>query len=150
MKRATLRESERRFVAERRVGHLATVDVAGRPQVVPICFALLDDIIVSALDEKPKSVPPTELRRVRNLLARPAVEFLVDEYDDDWERLRFVQLRGRASLIDPGDPCHAAAVQILRIKYPQYGSMRIQNQPIIRIVIEGVHVWSARPNGFVV
>lgn len=148
MTRATLRDGERRFVSEQRVGHLATVDEIGRPHVVPICFALLDDVVVSALDEKPKSVIPTQLRRVKNLLASPSVQFLVDEYDDDWERLRFVQLRGRAELVEPGTAFHAAAVQILRAKYAPYDSMRIEEQPIIRIEIDRVRAWSARASGF--
>ena len=37
-----------------------------------------------ALDEKPKSVRPHRLKRVRNILANPDVSLLVDTYREDW------------------------------------------------------------------
>jgi coenzyme F420-0:L-glutamate ligase/coenzyme F420-1:gamma-L-glutamate ligase len=125
------------FLRQRRVGRLATADAAGAPAVVPICFAVVEDerrpAIVSALDEKPKSVPVERLRRVRNILANPEVALVVDDYAEDWRRLAFVQIRGRARLVQPGEPGFATAIAALRSKYSQYGRMAIEERPLIRI-----------------
>ena len=132
------------FVRDARSGHLATVDAQGRPHVVPVCFVYDGGVAYIALDAKPKRVPVTELRRVRNLLANPQVQLLVDRYDDDWTRLRYVQLRGTASLIEGGAE-HDDALTRLRAKYAQYVSMPIEAAPIIRIEVH-VHVaWSYAP-----
>jgi PPOX class probable F420-dependent enzyme len=128
------------LLARARVARLGTVDGDGRPHVVPVCFVLEAARAYTALDEKPKSVPPEELRRVRNLLANPQVQLLVDEYDEDWTRLAFVQLRGRASLLYPGGE-HWFALQLLRAKYPQYGSMALEDRPLIRVDIEEFVAW---------
>jgi hypothetical protein len=46
-----------------------------------------------------------------------------DRYNDDWERLAWVLLRGRASLVtDAGEK--AQAVAALRRKYPSTGRWR--------------------------
>lgn len=125
------------FLQQRRVGRLATADAAGTPAVVPICFAVVADesrpAIVSALDEKPKRVPVARLRRVRHIRENPAVALVVDDYVEDWRRLAFVQVRGRARLVEPGAPGFAAAIAVLRGKYPQYQHMAIDERPLIRI-----------------
>jgi len=47
-----------------------------------------------------------------------------DRYNDDWERLAWVLLRGRASLVtDAGEK--AQAVATLRRKYPQHRTMAL-------------------------
>jgi coenzyme F420-0:L-glutamate ligase/coenzyme F420-1:gamma-L-glutamate ligase len=125
------------FLRERRVGRLATADAAGSPAVVPICFAVVDDergpAIVSALDEKPKRVPVARLRRVRHILENPEVALVADDYVEDWRHLAFVQVRGRARLVEPGEPGFATAIATLRGKYPQYQRMAIAERPMIRI-----------------
>ena len=128
-----------------RVGHFATVDDRGRPHVVPVCFVLTDGIAYIALDAKPKRVPVTRLRRVRNLLANPEVQLLVDRYAEDWSRLAYVQLRGRASLIEPGLE-HAKAFTLLRAKYTQYLTMPLEDAPVIRIEVYDAVSWSAAGN----
>ncbi|MEA2597473.1 MAG: hypothetical protein QOF01_3942 [Thermomicrobiales bacterium] len=125
------------FLRERRVGRLATADAAGSPAVVPVCFAVVEGeqgpAIVSALDEKPKRVPVERLRRVRHILENPEVALVVDDYVEDWRRLAFVQVRGRARLVEPGEPGFAEAIATLRERYPQYQSMAIEERPLIRI-----------------
>ena len=133
------------FVRERRVGRLATVRPDGTPAVVPFCFAVLDlpdgPVLVSPLDEKPKTVKPPDLARVRHLTANPSVAVVVDDYAEDWSRLAWVRLRGQASLIQPGEEGHATAVVALRAKYPQYERMAIEEQPIIRIAALTARSW---------
>ncbi len=137
--------AELRFVGERRVGHLATVSEAGAPAVVPICYALVEHdgepAIVSALDEKPKHVPDTELGRVRHILARPEVALVVDDYAEEWRRLAWVRVNGRAALVAAGEEGHAEAVLALRAKYPQYAGMTIEARPLIRITHLSAASW---------
>jgi len=145
---SALQPGERRFLVSHRVAHLATADERGRPHVVPVCFVVVGDRIFIALDEKPKSVAPGALRRVRNLLAQPEVALVVDDYSDDWERLAYLLLRGTGGLIDPADPEHAEVVRQLREKYPQYRAMRLDERPLIRIIIQSARAWSMSGQAF--
>ena len=131
------------LIGDARVGRLATVDARGDPHVVPVCFALSDGRVFIALDEKPKRLPPERLQRVRNIAANPNVQLLIDRYDEDWSRLAFVQLRGRASLVRPGDGEHGLAVASLREKYRQYNAMALDTLPLIKIEVERVVSWKA-------
>jgi PPOX class probable F420-dependent enzyme len=134
-------EAEADFLAAARVGRLATVDAAGAPHAVPICFALLDGRIYSPLDEKPKRVAVTRLQRVRNILAHPEVCLVVDRYSEEWTELAWVQVRGVAGLVEPGDGEHARAVAALRLRYPQYRAMRLEERPLIRIEPRRILSW---------
>lgn len=129
------------FLASRRVGRLATADAAGQPHVVPICY-VFDGVTLSlVLDEKPKRAPAAALRRVRNILANPRVAVVVDDYAEDWSRLAFVLVRGRARLVAPGEPGHGPALAALAEKYPQYRAMNLTERPLIRIEIERATAW---------
>ncbi len=134
------------FVRQARIGHLATVDDRGRPSVVPFCFALLGEdepVVVSALDEKPKSVADAELARVRHIRAHPEVAVIVDRYDEDWSRLAWVQIKGHARIVAPGEDGHADAISALRAKYPQYRAMAIAQRPVILIERLRITSWAA-------
>jgi PPOX class probable F420-dependent enzyme len=102
-----------------RVGRLATTGASGQPLVVPVCFALRDDRIYSAVDLKPKRT--RELRRVRNVRENPRVALVVDEYAEDWDALRWVMVEGTARVVE-GDE-RAVALAALVDKYPQYRAM---------------------------
>ena len=136
-----LGDDERAFLEGRRVAHLATADAAGVPHVVPVCFALAGDSVYIAIDRKPKSGRP--LKRLRNIAGNPQVVLTADRYDDeDWSRLRWVMLRGRAEVLEDGGE-HDDAQRILRAKYPQYRTMDLAPLPVIAIRIERVTGWSA-------
>lgn len=133
-----------RYLDAHRVAHLGTVDAAnGDPTVVPICFATNGRAIYSALDEKPKRVAPTQLARVRNIAAHPAVSLVVDDYAEDWADLSQVIVHGHARLLAPRETEHTDAIARLRAKYPQYATMRIEEQPVIAIVPERARFWAA-------
>ena len=100
-----------------RVARLATTDPDGRPHLVPIVFALGGDTLYSAVDRKRKRSP--KLRRIENARARPDVTILVDQYGEDWSRLWWIRLRGRARVLDDGDE-RERALGLLAEKYPQY------------------------------
>ena len=120
----------RRRVAAARVARLASVDPAGRLHVVPICFALDGETLVSAVDAKAKA--STRPQRLVNIRASPEVALLVDEYDEDWSRLWWVRLRGRARVVEE-EPEREDALALLAAKYPQY---RDEPPPGPAIVVE--------------
>lgn len=130
---------------EARVGRLATVDGRGHPTVVPFCFAVLGEdepLVVSVLDEKPKHVADEDLARVRNIQRNPRVAVVVDQYDENWSGLWFVQAKGRARLVLPGDEVHTEAIAALREKYPQYEVMEIEQRAVILIEELRIRAWS--------
>ncbi len=129
-----------RFLRSQRVARLATVDARGRAHIVPIVFAYATDRLYSPIDAKPKSVSPRKLQRVRNILLNPQVQVLIDHYEEDWSHLAFVQLRGRAKLIERGDE-YQRALQLLERKYPQYAHLPLQGRPLIRVTVESVVFW---------
>jgi len=138
-----LSPEETAFLVRQRVARLATADAGGRPHAVPVCFAYTSGAFYVALDEKPKDVPPDRLKRVRNILENPDVTLVADRYEEDWGRLAFVMVRGRAGLLEPGAPEHAAAVRLLRGKYHQYEGMKIEENPVIAARAESAASWGA-------
>ena len=137
---AVLEEGERAFLEGRRVAHLATADAAGMPNVGPVCFALAGDTVYMTIDRKPKSGRP--LKRLRNIAENPNVTLTADHYDDDdWSRLRWVMVRGRAEILEEGAE-HDEAQERLRAKYPQYRAMDLAPLPVVAIRIQRVTGWS--------
>ena len=122
------------------MGHLATADAQGAPHVVPVCYALDGDALYIAIDEKPKRVRERPVRRIANILENPAVAVCVDRYDEDWRRLGWVMLRGRAEILADGTE-HDAAQGLLRARYLQYASMRLEPLPVIAIRIGKATSW---------
>ncbi len=136
---AEIREVEG-FIQAQRVARLATVDERGRPHVVPIVFACAEDRLYTPIDLKPKTAVPHRLRRVRNIAANPNVQVLLDCYDEDWAKLAYVQLRGRAELLEDGDE-YRHALGLLERKYEQYAHLPLHGRPVIKVVIEDVVSW---------
>ena len=124
-------------VTAARVGRLATVTPAGEPHVVPCCFVLDGDTILSAVDAKPKST--LALRRLDNLRARPRAALLVDHYDDDWSTLWWVRADGDGRVIDAGAD-RERALDLLAAKYPQYRTRRPPG-PVVAVVVTRWRAW---------
>ncbi len=133
-------ERQRAFLNGRRVGRLATADAAGRPHVVPACFALGARGVYITIDEKPKRRAGQPLKRIRNILENPSVALVVDRYDEDWSRLGWVMVRGSAEILENGDE-HDRAQALLRDRYPQYRRMALEDLPVIAIRAERVTSW---------
>jgi len=134
-----LSDRERRFLEGRRVGHLATADRLGAPHVVPVCYALSGASLYITIDEKPKR-RDIQLKRLRNIAENPAVAFVVDRYDEDWARLGWVMLRGRAEILRDGAE-HAEAQVLLRARYPQLAAMALAPLPVIALRVGRVTSW---------
>ena len=121
------------------MARLATIDPDGRPHLVPIVFALDGDTLYSAVDRKPKR--STTLRRIENARARPDVTVLVDHYEDDWSRLWWIRLRGRARVLDDGAE-RGRALRLLAEKYPLYRDEPPAG-PVLAVDVVDVRGWSA-------
>jgi len=129
----------RRRISEARVARLATVDAGGRPHVVPITFAVDGDTLYFAVDAKPKRT--TDLKRLRNIAANPAVSVLFDHYEDDWNMLWWVRIDGAARVL--GDRAEAdLATDLLVRRYPQYERVR-PGGPVVAVSIDRMSGWSA-------
>jgi PPOX class probable F420-dependent enzyme len=131
------------FLKAGRVARLGTADSAGQPLVVPICYAFDGRHCYSAIDAKPKRQAPGRLKRVRNIGENSRVSLLVDHYDEDWSRLRYVVLQGRADLLSEGAE-FTYAVDLLLEKYGQYRAMSLDRNSglVIKITPERVTQWS--------
>ncbi|MBV8822715.1 MAG: TIGR03668 family PPOX class F420-dependent oxidoreductase [Ktedonobacteraceae bacterium] len=139
--RTTLTAHEIAFVQAQRVARLATADEHARPHLIPVCYAFDGTRFYTPLDEKPKRVASTKLRRVRNIEAHHEASLLIDRYDDDWSRLGYVLVHGRADILAPGDEVHAHALRLLRERYAQYRTMALEHYPVIVITPDSVVSW---------
>ena len=135
-----LSDGERRFLAHRRIAHLATADARAVPHVVPVCFAMSEGTLYITIDEKPKRQPGTALKRLRNIVENPAVAVVVDRYDEDWALLGWVMLRGRAEILLGGTE-HDDAQALLRFRYRQLSGMQIAQHPVVAVRIERTTSW---------
>ncbi len=128
---------------EARIARLGTADAGGRPLVVPVCFAFNGAQVYSAIDAKPKRTG--QLRRLANLQANPQACLVVDEYDEDWNRLWYVIVEGGAALLTGGDE-FAGAIDLLVAKYPQYRTLALDRTSgtLIRITATRIVPWRFR------
>jgi len=127
-------ECRARFAAGR-VARLATVGTAG-PRLVPVTFALFGDVVVTAVDAKPKST--TRLARLDDIRHDPRVSLLVDDYTEDWTQLWWVRADGTASI----EPVSHETIGRLAARYPQYETEPPRG-PVIRIAIDRWLGWAA-------
>ena len=128
-----LTDAQYRFLETSRVGRLATADAKGVPHLVPVCYAVIGSTAYITVDEKPKRTD-IPLKRIRNIQQNPTVALTVDRWDEDWSRLAWVMVRGRAEVLDNGAE-HDAAQVTLRNRYPQYRTMDLAPLPVIAIRI---------------
>jgi PPOX class probable F420-dependent enzyme len=133
-------DQERTFLLDQRVGRLATADGNGAPHVLPVGYALNADTLYITIDDKPKRTSGRKLKRLQNIIENPRVAVIVDRYDEDWSRLGWVMLRGRAEILDDGEE-HDTAQGLLRARYPQLAGMQIAGYPVIALRIERVTSW---------
>jgi PPOX class probable F420-dependent enzyme len=120
-------------------GTLATINRGGAPDLVPACFAIVDEWLVVPIDSvKPKG--SSALGRVRNLERDPRATLLLEHWDaDDWSRLWWVRLTliGAAPEGVLGD----RLLEALRGRYAQYATAPFSALLCFRI--ERVAGWEA-------
>jgi PPOX class probable F420-dependent enzyme len=153
-------QSARERFATGRVARLATVNRGGAPHVVPVTFVVVSvdpaeldpaeldraaddssagrDAIVFAVDHKPKST--SALRRLDNIAAQPRVAFLVDDYDELWERLWWVRADGAARIVS-GTRRERVLAELVA-KYEQYAD-RVPAGPVVEALVTRWSGWQA-------
>lgn len=135
----------RRFIETHRVAHLATANAEGRPSVIPICYAFLEAVFYSAIDDKPKTLSSGQLQRVQNIRSNPNAALVIDDYSEDWGALSWLHVRCIGEILEPGlTQEHSEAITALRARYRQYSSMPIDARPVIKLVPQRFRFWSAR------
>ncbi|MBY0274438.1 TIGR03668 family PPOX class F420-dependent oxidoreductase, partial [Candidatus Binatia bacterium] len=138
----SLDRDTRAFVERARRAHLATASATAEPHVVPLCFAVLDArTLAFAVDDKPKPAGRT-LKRLRNVAENPRFALVIDRWSEDWRRLGYVLISGRAQH-EPDARRRASAVRALRARYPQYRAMDLdaRRHQIVLLEVERVHAW---------
>ena len=124
-----------------RVARLGTVDAHGAVRLVPVCFAVVGDRLVSAVDHKPKRTG--QLRRLDDMRTAGQATVLVDHYDEDWSQLWWIRVRGPADVLDAADdPSARAAVDALVAKYQQYREHR-PTGAVWRVALDELRWWRA-------
>ena len=134
------RAVEWRLLEAARVGVLGTLQSDGSPHLVPCVFAIRDCSIYLPVDAKPKRT--RSLRRVQNLERNPAATLLVQEWDEDWTRLSWVRLDGRARVVTSPDELGVAR-RLLLARYAQY-QVPEELYPMIALDVERWRAWRAR------
>ena len=135
-------DAERAFVVGTSRATLGTIAAEGRPRLVPICVVVIDDVVWSPLDEKPKRVSDVrELARDRDIEARPEVTLLVERWSEDWSELAWLRIDGRARVVD-SDP---TAVAALRATVPAVRRSRPRIPPDDRDQDRARESWGRQP-----
>jgi PPOX class probable F420-dependent enzyme len=118
----------RELLAAERVARLAFVDDRDHPRALPVTFAVAGGAVWSAVDDKPKRA--REPARLRYLRRRPEAALCVDRYDDDWDRLAWVQLLGTVTILAIDEAPDAVAA--LTARYAPYRERRPPG-PLLRL-----------------
>lgn len=129
------------------MAHLATSDQYARPHVVPIVFVYEHPHLYTPIDRKPKRTGDwRRLRRVQNVVTNGRASVVIDEWDEDWTKLRYVLLEGTAEVIEGGDE-RDRAIRLLDAKYPQYRALPLGDAPVIRLTVERRIDWEGATAG---
>jgi PPOX class probable F420-dependent enzyme len=93
--------------------------------------------------KKEKKAKPEKLKRIRNIQDNPNVALLFDEYSEDWTKLAFVMIQGKAFIANKieGNIQVREAYKKLMTKYIQYQKVGIGEVCII-ITPKKVASWS--------
>ena len=128
------------------VARLATVDSECKPHLIPVVFVFDNDCYFIPIDEKAKRSKPENLKRIKNIQQNPNVALLIDEYNEDWTKLYFIMIQGKASIIGGKEleqnelKLLEKAHKLLSDKYLQYQEIGIGDY-VIMIVPEKVITW---------
>jgi PPOX class probable F420-dependent enzyme len=134
------------FLRQAKVARLATADLKSTPHIVPVVYLIDRRRFLIPIDAKLKTKAPEKLRRVRNIQKNPKVCLLVDNYDDDWSKLRFVMVEGNAEMASFKKREFEALKERFLAKYPQYKRVDLYNL-FIAITPRKVISWANSSSG---
>ena len=106
-----LPEEVKRFVTNARVCRIASVRSGGTPHIIPVCPVFDGDATVY-VDIGERYTTAEALR------ANPSIAVLIDEYDDDWTKLKAVLLSCRVQ--EAVGEEKERAWGMIREKFPSY------------------------------
>ena len=133
---------QRELVMNQRVARLATSSGIGEPHLIPITFVLNANRILIVIDDKPKSGDP--LRRIRNITQNSSVAVLFDHYEDDWNQLWWLLIRGKGEIFEFANFSKEEQSNIpmmFKKKYYQYSNLAFHEKMFISITIKTVSSW---------
>jgi PPOX class probable F420-dependent enzyme len=119
------------------VARLGTIDAQGRPHLVPFSFALVGDVVYTAVDSKPKT--KRRLQRVANIERDPRATLLVDHYEEDWTKVWWCVIRGLGHVVHEGAEFDRAVTALVE-KYEQYRGQPPAG-PVVVLEIEEWRGW---------
>ncbi|HZA48265.1 MAG TPA: TIGR03668 family PPOX class F420-dependent oxidoreductase [Nitrososphaera sp.] len=130
------------FIQRARVARLATVDSEFKPHIVPVVFVFDGNHFFIPVDEKRKAAKPEKLKRISNIQDNPNVALLIDQYDEDWTKLFFVMIQGKALVASKreGDIQVRRAYSKLMTKYVQYQKVGV-GEMCIKITPKKMASW---------
>ena len=106
-----LTDREKRFISRQKVCRIATIDPSRTSHNVPVCHVLVGARIYFASEKRAK--------KVRNVARNSRITVVLDEYSDDWSRLKGLMIVADARVIEKGRMFDRARKALYR-KYPQY------------------------------
>jgi PPOX class probable F420-dependent enzyme len=135
------------IIDKARVARLATVDTEFKPHLIPVVFVFDNGRYFIPIDEKTKRSRPEKLKRAKNIQQNPNVALLVDEYNEDWTKLFFIMIQGKACIIGGKELQQQndlllleKAQKLLSDKYLQYQKTGI-GEYVIMIIPQKVITW---------
>jgi PPOX class probable F420-dependent enzyme len=136
----TSKQEVNAIIRRARIARFATANSKAKPHVVPVVFAFDKEKYYLPIDAKTKTAKPEKLKRIGNIEANPTVALLIDEYNEDWKKLFFIMVQGKAAIIskknggdegDDDDRLLKLAHKLLYAKYPQYQHVDIGRLGIV-------------------
>jgi len=115
------------FLNKQIAGRVATASSKGELHVVPVCYVFYNGNIYFATDYGAK--------KVRNLKENRKISIIIDQYFEDWSKLKGILIQGEAELLDKG-PEFAKIRDLLYKKYPQYLEMPIKEEECLIVKIK--------------
>jgi PPOX class probable F420-dependent enzyme len=134
------------IIDKARVARLATVDSECKPHLIPVVFVFDNYSYFIPIDEKTKRSRPEKLKRAKNIQQNSNVTLLIDDYNENWRKLYFIMIQGKASIIG-GKTLEQnelllleKAHKLLSDKYLQYQKIGI-GEYVIMIIPQKVITW---------
>jgi PPOX class probable F420-dependent enzyme len=134
------------MIDKARVARLATVDSECKPHLIPVVFVFDNYSYFIPIDEKTKRSRPEKLKRAKNIQQNSNVTLLIDDYNENWRKLYFIMIQGKASIIG-GKQLEQnelllleKAHKLLFDKYLQYQKIGI-GEYVIMIIPQKVITW---------
>ena len=134
------------IIDKARVARLATVDSECKPHLIPVVFVFDNYSYFIPIDEKTKRSRPEKLKRAKNIQQNSNVTLLIDDYNENWRKLYFIMIQGKASIIG-GKKLEQnelllleKAHKLLFDKYLQYQKIGI-GEYVIMIIPQKVITW---------